>query len=230
MPGASTLVLFDIDLTLLEFGTDRDVLRQVIAQLTDDPDLRRLDPTGRSDGWVVSRLAAGAGETVEALLPRYQAKYRTQLEVALARDAASPLPGAVPLLERLVGSDGVSLAIATGNLRANAELKLGSAGLAGFFEPLRGGFGDHASDRAGIVAAALVDCGVTEDPVTVERVVLLGDTQLDMSAAARNGVIPIGVATGRYSVQRLRDAGAAAVYRDLVDTERVADAILSARM
>jgi phosphoglycolate phosphatase len=216
-----TLVLFDIDWTLLNFPSDRAVLRGVIETLTDDPALHALDPTGRSDGWVVARLADAFGETPEELLPRYAATYRDHLAAAAGREPIEALPGAERLLTRLAG-EGASLAIATGNMRASAELKLRAARLDRHFRPLRGGFGDDADDRRDIVAAALRVCA----DARAERAVLVGDTDLDMSSAAAHDVRAIGVATGRHSETELREAGAAATFASLEATDAVLDAIL----
>jgi phosphoglycolate phosphatase-like HAD superfamily hydrolase len=201
-----TLVLFDIDWTLLNFPSDRAVLRGVIETLTDDPALRALDPTGRSDGWVVARLADAFGETPEELLPRYAATYRRHLAAAAAREPIEALPGAELLLTRLAGE---------------GELKLRAARLDRHFRPLRGGFGDDADDRRDIVAAALRVCA----DARAERAVLVGDTDLDMSSAAAHDVRPIGVATGRHSETELREGGAAATFASLEATDAVLDAI-----
>ena len=216
------MVLFDIDWTLLNFRRDRAVLRNVIEEFTDDPVLQALDPTGRSDRWIVSQLACASGELPEAPMERYAATYHAQLETALMREASSALPGAREFLNRLTHSDGVTVGVATGNLRANAELKLRHAHLDGYFDPLRGGFGEHSSDRREIVAAAIETCQGLE----TGRIVLVGDTELDVTAARENSIESVAVATGVYSEAQLSAAGAGAVFADLSDTERVAAAIL----
>ena len=47
--------------------------------------------------------------------------------------------------------------------------------------------------------------------------VMVGDSVWDMQAAERAGVTGIGVLSGGFSVDELRDAGAAAVYADVAD-------------
>jgi phosphoglycolate phosphatase len=216
-----TLVLFDIDWTLLNFPSDRAVLRGVIETFTDDGALHSLDPTGRSDGWVVARLAEAFGETPDQLLPRYAATYREHLGAVAAEEPIEALPGVEALLARLA-DEGAAVAIATGNMRSSAELKLRAAGLDRHFRPLRGGFGDHTDDRRAIVATALRACAEVE----ADRAVLVGDTDLDMSSAIANDLPAIGVATGRHSEADLRAAGAAATFASLEDTDAVLAAIL----
>lgn len=223
MPSSvRTAVLFDIDLTLLDFAADHQVLRDVLATFTDDPAVQSLDPTGRSDRWVISALARSIGTTAEELLPRYEAAYHAHLEAALERDGVTPLPGVRPLLEHLATLEAVTLGIATGNLRRNAALKLRHTGLDGFFAPLLGGFGEDGTDRRDIVARALEDCR----PHPRDRAVVVGDTPRDIDAARTNGVAAIAVATGRYSADELRRAEPDAVLLNLEDRNAALAAIL----
>jgi phosphoglycolate phosphatase-like HAD superfamily hydrolase len=55
--------------------------------------------------------------------------------------------------------------------------------------------------------------------------VIIGDTPNDMVCGADLGARAIGVATGSYTGNDLRDAGAFAVFDDLSDTEAVVAAI-----
>jgi len=48
-------------------------------------------------------------------------------------------------------------------------------------------------------------------------VVVIGDTPLDIDCARAHGAISVGVATGPYSVEQLRDAGADVVLETLED-------------
>jgi phosphoglycolate phosphatase len=72
-----------------------------------------------------------------------------------------------------------------------------------------GGFGDDHEDRAALIrrgaergAAAL---GVA---LQAARVVIIGDTPKDVAAAQAMGAQSIGVGTGGFTAQQLRDAGA----------------------
>ena len=61
------------------------------------------------------------------------------------------------------------------------------------------------------------------------RVVVVGDTPHDVSAAHANGAFAIAVATGRDSMLDLESAGADAVLGDLSDTHRVVELIIGVR-
>ena len=61
----------------------------------------------------------------------------------------------------------------------------------------------------------LIQAALRIADVPPERAVLVGDTGWDVEAAARAGVACVGVLTGGVSEAELREAGAAAVYRDV---------------
>ena len=49
------------------------------------------------------------------------------------------------------------------------------------------------------------------------RVCVVGDTPLDITAAHAAGAVGIGVATGKYTLDQLEDAGAEHVLKDLTE-------------
>jgi phosphoglycolate phosphatase-like HAD superfamily hydrolase len=57
-------------------------------------------------------------------------------------------------------------------------------------------------------------------------VTIIGDTPLDVDCAKAHGCRAIGVATGPYSVDQLRDAGADLAVADLSDTAMLLQWIL----
>jgi phosphoglycolate phosphatase-like HAD superfamily hydrolase len=56
--------------------------------------------------------------------------------------------------------------------------------------------------------------------------VLVGDTPLDVAAALEGGARAVGVATGPYDTQDLRESGAHVVLADLTDLDSVLEAVL----
>ncbi|WP_338693836.1 HAD family hydrolase [Streptomyces sp. Q6] len=86
---------------------------------------------------------------------------------------------------------------------------------------------------AGTASADDVDAGKpAPDPVEqalelaevpAERAVFVGDTVWDMQAAARAGVVPVGLLCGGIPEEALRDAGARALFRDPADLLRRLD-------
>ena len=55
----------------------------------------------------------------------------------------------------------------------------------------------------------------------LREAVVVGDTPDDIHCARVNGARALAVATGRHSVEELREHGADAVFEDLSDTSRV---------
>ena len=55
---------------------------------------------------------------------------------------------------------------------------------------------------------------------------VIGDTPNDVRAAGDNGAVSVAVATGHFSAEELRSAGAHTVLPDLADTDAVRAAVL----
>ncbi len=54
--------------------------------------------------------------------------------------------------------------------------------------------------------------------LAADHILVVGDTPHDVACAHAVGAQPIGVATGGFSVEQLRQSGAAIVFDDLSDT------------
>jgi phosphoglycolate phosphatase-like HAD superfamily hydrolase len=59
-----------------------------------------------------------------------------------------------------------------------------------------------------------------------EEVLVIGDTPHDVSSALDNGVIAVGVATGSFSEDDLRQSGAQMVFADFSDWQKSAEQLL----
>jgi phosphoglycolate phosphatase-like HAD superfamily hydrolase len=66
------------------------------------------------------------------------------------------------------------------------------------------------------------------DGVSPEDILIVGDTPRDIAAALENGVVGVGVATGNYSVEQLRETGAEMVFEDFADWEKAAEVLAGA--
>lgn|GEM_PF-2472808 len=215
------IVLFDLDLTLLEIPDDRNIRGRAIDRATGVSGvLDLIDDRGRTDRWLVDEIGRRGVATSNGLWDRYEAAYTAELGAALTLLPSSVLPGAAELLTALRGT-ATTVGVSTGNLRANAITKLTHAGLAPFFDPLLGGFGDLHADRADIVRMGAEACRHVEGC----RLVVVGDTIYDVRAALDVGAVPVAVASGHASRQDLQDAGATVVLDDLVDTAAALAAI-----
>lgn len=210
--------MFDVDGTLLvQSGDNLASLMTAAAEVFgcterlemvgEVPHVAGRPVPGWVDGQFADLLARRAGVDFDDVREDLWAAYARQYRRDLA-DGASPgrvLPGVRALLERLV-ANGIPVALATGNVAAVAEAKLGAHGLAEFFsfDP-SGGFTDGQLSRVDIGRAAVGALG------PVEHAYVVGDTIGDMWSAQLNGARGLGVLTGAASAAELRAAGAWAV-------------------
>lgn len=116
------------------------------------------------------------------------------------------LEGADELLPRLSRS-GILLGITSGGVDAAAHIKLSRAKLNRYF-PF-GGYGSDSSDRVELTRRAIERGGrLIGHDLPPERVHVVGDTPKDIDAAHGAGCVAVGVASGHYSEDQLREAGA----------------------
>lgn len=220
-----TLLLFDIDGTLILSG--RAGLRALDHAFAHATGVARafqgIDAAGRTDGYLLEEAARRAGIT---LAPEARAAIEERYFEALAEEIKLPgegrktvMPGVRPLLSALEAREDVVLALLTGNFQRSARIKLEYFDL---WAPFRfGAFADDASDRNHLVPIALGRARDAGHSPRADRVVVIGDTPLDVECAKAGGVRALGVATGSHTVDELREAGADHALEDLSDTDTV---------
>jgi phosphoglycolate phosphatase len=210
------LFLFDIDGTLVHTGgVGKRALERALAEHFGVAGaLAEISLSGRTDPGILRLACAALSRPFdEAALTGVLSRYVGYLEAEIARAADRGrwlLGGARALCESL--SKKARLGLATGNVEAGARLKLGAVELNHLF-PV-GGFGSDAEDRAALCRAGAEKARrhYGED---FDAVVVVGDTPLDIQAAAANGFLAVGVCTGTYREEALVGAGASAVLRSL---------------
>lgn len=220
-----TLLLFDIDGTLILSG--RAGLRALDHAFTHATGIANafegISAAGRTDGYLLDEAARRAGIT---LTPDVRAAIQDRYFESLAEEIKLPgegrktvMPGVRPLLSALEARGDVVLALLTGNYQRSARIKLEYFDL---WSPFRfGAFADDASDRNHLVPIALGRARDAGHTPQADRVVVIGDTPLDVECAKAGGVRALGVATGSHTVEELQDAGADHALEDLSDTDAV---------
>ena len=135
------------------------------------------------------------------------------------------LPGITPLLDALEPDARHFLALLTGNYADAAEVKLGHFDLWRYFRC--GAFGEDHGDRNHLVPVAMHRARAQGLPLHVEpaHAIVIGDTPRDVACAHAHGARCLAVATGEYSAEVLRGAGADVVFEDLSDTSAVLHAL-----
>lgn len=231
------LVLFDVDGTLIERGDpahveaiDRGI--HAVFPAAAHVSILHLDMDGKLDRQLVRGVLAAAGIDPAVPPSTLAAIFETGAELYRAAWGGRSgdhdlLPGIRPLLDRVAADPRFALSVLTGGIRPIVEIKFRRLGLADFF-PI-GAFGDDdVEERPDLLPLAIqraeAHYGV---PFPPNRVVIVGDTPHDVRCAHVGGAAALAVATGRYTEDALREAGADVVLPDLTDTDHVVDALLT---
>ena len=230
-PVKPALILFDIDGTLLLSGrAGMRAMTRAFQQTFGITDAFAGESFGgRTDSYLVSKALTQAG------MPDNEEnhhRFRTTYLLLLAEEIQLPgqghkglMPGARELLEAVQGHEQLHLALLTGNYREAAEIKLRHFEIWDFFE--WGAFSDDHSDRNALVPIAKSRAETYDIPVeAIDRVIVIGDTPHDIECARVAGAKSIAVATGGYTMEQLKDAGADEVLKDLSDTHAVVSLLL----
>ena len=227
------LVLFDIDGTiLLTDGAGKRAIHRALVEVFGGtgPDDHLFG--GKTDPQIVRELMRldGHGDShIDEHMRTLLDLYVTYLEEELRAHPAgiTIMPGIRELLDALDARDDIVLGLLTGNLEAGARAKLTAAAI----DPDLFRVGAYGSDhelRGELPAVAQRrardELGVH---VTGQDVVVIGDTPADLTCGLAIGARAIGVATGHYSVDDLRQHEAAAIFQDLSCTEDVVRVILA---
>lgn len=211
------LLLFDIDGTLVRVPAGRRAYRRALQEIfgVDDAD-RDFDFSGRTDRLAFRELAARCGAP-DADADLVIARYLEHLHRELAVDPGLCLPGARRFTAACAAEPRYRLALGTGNVQEGARAKLKVHDLDHFFPT--GGFGDDADRRADILRVA-VERAESHYGRRFHRVIVIGDTPLDIEAARAIGAGVLAVATGRPALEELAAAGPDGLLPDLGDTAR----------
>ena len=220
------LVLWDIDGTLVSSaGHGRYAFDDAFEAVVGRPYDGEITMAGRTDPQIAMEMLEGVDGAADHA-PRMLEELVAALDERrqLLRSEGHAYPGVPEALEALAARDGVAQALLTGNVRANAELKVSAFGLERWLDFELGAYGsDPHTARSDLVAIAR-DRAVERHAGPLD-VVLVGDTPLDIEAARDGGARVVAVASGSIDLETLRAAGPDAVFPDLRQTERVLAAI-----
>lgn len=221
MPAAETLLLFDVDGTLVSGAATahaqalRAALRDVHG-IDEEQSRAPVAPAGRTDGEIARLILLAAGIAARRIDDRaadVRAAACERYAVLCPPDLTDRvIPGIAALLNALGDRPDTRLSLVTGNYEPIARLKLGRAGIGHHFPAGQGGFGSDAEDRALLPSVARARAGADGVAFGRERTIVIGDTPRDIACARADGVRCLAVATGPNRVSELR--GADGVARD----------------
>jgi phosphoglycolate phosphatase len=218
------LVLWDVDGTLVDSaGHGRhafeEAFEEVVGRLPE-----RVEYAGRTDHEIALSMLNGSSEHLPALLERLVERLATRKE-AIAADGRV-YPGVAETLAALHAADGVINSLLTGNLEANAAVKVGAFGLDRWLDFHAGAYGSDPHERRSDLVAIARE-RAAERYGELADVVLVGDTPLDVLAAREAGARAVAVATGFADPDALRESEPDALLEDLSDTGAALRAITS---
>lgn len=204
-------ILFDIDGTLLHTGgAGAEAWQRAFLELYEvEANIEEHTHAGMTDpeiAEIVFREVLGRdGSDVE----RAEAIgcYLGHLADAVAEsEGYFVIEGIEELLTRLV-EEGILLGVVTGNIEPAAHIKLARGDLNKYFT--FGGYGSDSRSRTELTKKALErGAEVSGAELDRNRTIAVGDTPRDVKAGHGAGIKVVGVATGSYSVEELKGAGA----------------------
>jgi phosphoglycolate phosphatase len=216
------LVLWDIDGTLVDSaGHGRHAFEEAFEAVVGGvPEW--VDYAGRTDHQIALSMLSGSSEHLPALLEQLAARLEPRKELIAAEGRV--YPGVRETLAALHEADGVVNSLLTGNVEANAAVKVGAFGLERWLDLEAGAYGsDPHERRSDLVAIARERTAARYGEPT--GAVLVGDTPLDVAAAREAGARAVAVATGFSDLDALRASEPDALLQDLSDTEAAIRAI-----
>jgi phosphoglycolate phosphatase-like HAD superfamily hydrolase len=189
------LILWDIDGTLIRSGgVGRRVIEEAAARVGALAEVPEVVMSGKTDPQILREIfvaAAVPDDDIDRLLPEATAAAESALAAAEQelRQAGVVLPGVVAVLERLRDTPGVRQTLLTGNVVANAAVKVAAFGLTGFFDTEIGAYGTDHADRLELVPIALERVGrLRGETYAGTDVWVVGDTANDLACARAGGV------------------------------------------
>lgn len=220
------MVLFDVDGTLvISAGAGKRSMSNAFLRLYGIPAFLDYDFVGKTDLGILEQgfteylhREPGPGE-LDLVCRTYLELLESEFSSRGA--AVTLLPGVKEALAALTEA-GIPFGLATGNLEEGAALKLAPVGLATAF-PF-GGFGSDSKDRTELTRLALErgrrHCGLD---IEASRVLVVGDSILDVRAGHGAGARVLAVGTGWTSREILMAEGADHYLPDLADTRAFLD-------
>jgi len=216
------VLLFDIDGTLIHSGGAGkrafvDTLRVAFGiedELTDIPFSGKTDPLIIREIFTKHRIEPTPGH-----FDLFLGKYVTCLEQIIADPKGLVFPGIREILDECFDDPRILLGLLTGNIHRGAQIKLAHYQLYHYFA--FGAFGDDHEDRNEIARIAHERSRKKSGrEIHPSDIYVIGDTPRDIACGCAIGARTVAVATGRYTVEELREHNPDLLFENLRDTGR----------
>ncbi|GAA0927320.1 haloacid dehalogenase-like hydrolase [Streptomyces asiaticus] len=223
------IVLWDIDHTLIDnAGVSKETYAGAFTALSGFPPAEAARTEGRTDRLIMRdmfcrhRLPVPDWPAIEAALAHAGEERFDDL-----RARGTALPGVRDVLKAVSVQEGWISSVLTGNIAANARVKLSAFELDPLLDLSVGAYGEDAVQRPDLVAVARSRVHQLRGVRGEVPVVLVGDTPRDVEAALSTGSGIIAVASGIHSEEELTAAEAPVVLPDLSDTAGLLEILAS---
>lgn len=222
------LALFDIDKTLIKSSTGHKnsfsiAFKQVYNVETTIDVIQHSGMTDQQIIYEVLKLNGLNEDEIKAKIDLCMKVMIESFKQTLKDDQIVILEGVKELLDNLEKNN-VLMGLVTGNLEPIGRGKMEKLDLNHYFKV--GGFGNEHIDRTELVKIAIQKAKNNFDFDVQGDIFLFGDAPQDIKAGKEAGVIPIGVTTGIYSEEQLKNAGAKIILDDLKNTNSITNIIL----
>jgi phosphoglycolate phosphatase-like HAD superfamily hydrolase len=221
-------LLFDIDGTLIHSGGAGK--RAFVVTLHEafgiQDELQDIPFSGKTDPLIIREIFAKHEiEPSAGHFDLFLSRYVGCLERLIADPRGTVMPGIREVLEACYSNPGVLLGLLTGNIQRGAAIKLTHYRLYHYFA--FGAFGDDAEDRNEIarIAHARSQQQSGRD-IARSSIFVIGDTPRDIECGRAINARTVAVATGKYSVEELRECRPDFVFEDLSDAARFVEQVL----
>lgn len=226
------LILWDIDGTLVRAGDiGALIFDRAIEKTLGSPPASRVTMSGKTDPQIVHEYLAqfdlvDAAAHAPAILALLESELAAEAHVISTHGYV--LPGVSELLARFDAEDGVVQTVLTGNIAANAAMKVGAFGLDRWLNLEMGAYGSDHADRTELVPIAVAKVRARRGlDFTPDEVWVVGDAPNDLACARAAGVRCLLVATGRPSFDELEALRPDALRHDLHAVDEIVELLLS---
>ncbi len=222
------LVLWDIDGTLVRAGeVGALIFDHAIEKTMGRRPSRRILMSGMTDPQIVLEYLtefdlADPHTHLPAILEGIEVELADRASEISSRGVV--LPGVADLLARLAADDDVDQTVLTGNIAANARVKVAAFGLDRWLNLEMGAFGSDDADRNALVPVAIAKVAAARGRrFAPDQIWVVGDAPNDLACARAAGVRCLLVATGRPTYDELSALHPDALRHDLSDVDDIVE-------
>lgn len=215
------VLLFDIDGTLIYTGgAGKRAFVETLRDAFDiHDDMADIPFSGKTDPLIIREIFAKHGiEPTAGHFDLFLGRYVNCLGQIIADPKGRVFPGVRNILDECFGDPRFLLGLLTGNIQRGAQIKLTHYQLYHYFS--FGAFGDDHEDRNEIARMAHERSRKKSGREIHPRdTYVIGDTPRDIACGRSIGARTVALATGKYSVEELREHRPDLLFENLADTE-----------